>query len=141
MDALIWIVRLFRAYRPRADLAVNGAGAFFCDEEDDVSDLLMIKRGDTAPPLTLTLTDGGTPVDLTGATVRVIALDRVGATVIDDDTLSGSDVGVVVRPWQSADTATARQLTVEVEVTWPDTTVQTFPAAGTLTVRIVPDLA
>lgn len=157
MDALIWIVRLFRACRPTltvtrntataaftpntAALAVvpNRAGAHFY-EEDHVTDLLTVKRGDTAPPLTLTLTDDDVPVDLTGATVRVIGVDRAG-TVVIDDALTGSDVGVVVRPWAAADTATVRDLTVEAEVTWPDTTTQTFPAEGSLTVRIVPDLA
>jgi hypothetical protein len=156
VDAVIWIVRLFRACRPGATLTTathtatltpntaaltatvpgaglevalnlsvavllgNGAGAHFCDEEDHVTDLLTVKRGDTAPPLTLTLTDNDVPVDLTGATVRVIG---------------------VVRPWAAVDTATVRDLTVEAEVTWPDLSVQTFPAEGSLTVRIVPDLA
>lgn len=176
MDAVIWIVRLFRACRPGATLTTathtatltpntaaltatvpgaglevalnlsvavllgNGAGAHFCDEEDHVTDLLTVKRGDTAPPLTLTLTDNDVPVDLTGATVRVIGVDRAG-TVVIDDVLTGSDVGVVVRPWAAVDTATVRDLTVEAEVTWPDLSVQTFPAEGSLTVRIVPDLA
>ena len=177
MDAVIWIVRLFRACRPGATLTTathtatltpntaaltatvpgaglevalnlsvavllgNGAGAHFCDEEDHVTDLLQVKRGDTAPPMPLTLTDDGVPVDLSSATrIRVIAVAG-GTAVIDDPGLSGSDVGVVVRPWLPAETATVQEYQVEVKVTWPDTTIRTFPADGALTVRVVPDLA
>ena len=159
MNVALWVIeRLPRVCRPRLTVAANTAtatvaantatlqaspnraGAHFC-EEDHVTDLLQVKRGDTAPPMTLTLTDDGVPVDLSSATrIRVIAVAG-GTAVIDDPGLSGSDVGVVVRPWLPAETATVQEYQVEVKVTWPDTTIRTFPADGALTVRVVPDLA
>lgn len=159
MNVALWVIeRMPRVCRPRLIVAantgvaaltantatlqasLNRAGAHFC-EEDHVTDLLTVKRGDTAPPLTLTLTDDGAPVDLSTATrIRVIGVAG-GTAVIDDPGLTGSDVGVVVRPWLPAETATVREYQFEVEVTWSDTTIRTFPADGALTVRVVPDLA
>lgn len=105
-----------------------------------------IKRGDTLPPLTLTLTDAGAPVDLTTASrVRLIARaagDRgTGPAYIDVDLPDRPDDGVITYPLRAADSATAGSYRVEVEITWPGAAVQTFPGDGYAELLVLPDLA
>ena len=103
--------------------------------------MITIKRGDTAPDLSVTLTDNGTPVDLsTAVVVEVIA--AMNGTRRFTRTVTGSSLGVVVMPWQATDTAIPGMLEIECEVTWPGSTapIQTFPADGVLRVNIEPDL-
>lgn len=98
---------------------------------------LEIKRGDTLPPLTITLTDDGA-VDLTAAqSIRVIGT-RAGVEVFDR-TATGDAAGVVVMDFQTGDTDTVGRILVEVEVTWDDG-VQTFPPDTYLAVDVTPDL-
>ena len=105
----------------------------------------VVKRGDTLPALTLTVTDDGTPVDLTEATgIRLLvraSADRGSGDPYLEATLADRPAnGVLTYAWQAGDTATAGTYRVEVEVTWPDGAVQTFPGAGYGDLRIVPDL-
>ena len=103
--------------------------------------MITMKRGDTAPPLSVTLTDNGTPVDLTTATtIRVRA--AMNGTPVFTHTVTGTNQGVITMPWQATDTAIPGMLEIECEVTWPGTTapVQTFPADGRLRVNIEPDI-
>lgn len=100
---------------------------------------LEMKQHDLLPAVTITLTDGATPVDLTGAaSIKVIAA-RYGVPAFTR-AVTGSDVGVIVMPWQVGDTAVAGSIDLEVEVTWPGAKPQTFPARGYLRVEILPDL-
>jgi hypothetical protein len=102
--------------------------------------MMTIKRGDTIPPLSITLTDNGAVVDLTTATTIKIIAVRAGAPVFTR-TVTGTSLGVVNMPWQTTDTAVAGMMTLEVEVTWPQPfAVQTFPADSVLYVNVVPDL-
>ena len=98
-----------------------------------------LKQHDTAPPLVATLTDAGVPIDLTAATgIKVIGA-QAGAVKFSR-TVTGSNVGVVTMPWSAGDTATPGIIQIEVEVTWPDGKVQSFPASGYLTVNVERDL-
>lgn len=97
-----------------------------------------VKQYDTGPPLIITLTNGTTPLDLTTASVKVVG-NMFGAVVFAR-TAPGSSAGVVTMPWQRTDTAVPGKMNVEVHVTWPDGTVQTFPPRGYLTVNIAADL-
>lgn len=101
---------------------------------------LKLKRGDTLPPLVATLTDGGTIVDLTTATAVRVLLRRGSTVVINRNITGAGPDGVVTMPWQAGDTATAGVLTGEIEVTWPSSRVQTFPAEHTFRVEIEPDI-
>lgn len=101
--------------------------------------IMYIKRGDTAPSLQSTLTDNGETLDLTSATaIRVIGAQ--GGAVLFDRTAAGDDSGVVTMPWDAADTATIGVIFVEWEVTWPNGTIQTFPAGGYQRVSVTRDL-
>jgi hypothetical protein len=98
-----------------------------------------MKRGDTAPALRATLTDDGTPIDLTPATVKVIG-KRNGVAVFSRPATSKNSSGVATMTWQTADTALPGLIAIEFELTWPDSTVQTLPANGYLSVLIDQDL-
>lgn len=100
---------------------------------------MRIKRGDTAPPLRGTVTDGGIPVDLTAATVTVIG-KRNNVPVFSRAATTKTDQGVVTMVWGPTDTAVAGLISVEIQTTWPDGTVMTFPPAGYLNVMVDPDL-
>lgn len=103
-----------------------------------------IKQNDTSPALGATLKDGdGNAVDLSGATVRFHMRAR-GATTAKVDaaaTVTGASTGEVSYAWIAADTDTAGKFQAEFEVTYADTTVETFPNNGYITVDIDGDLA
>lgn len=100
---------------------------------------MRIKRGDTAPPLRGTVTDDGSPVDLTPATVIVIG-KRNDVLVFSRAATTKTNAGVVTMAWGPTDTAVAGLIRIEFQTTWPDGTVMTFPPAGYLTVMVDPDL-
>lgn len=107
----------------------------------NASPILYIKRHDTAPDLKATLTDNGVPVDLTTATlIRMLGQHDTDLNVNFARTVTGNAQGVVTMPWQASDTAVPGLLNVEVECTFPDGKVQTFPGKTYLQVLIVEDL-
>jgi len=103
-----------------------------------------IKRNDTAPAYTATLTDEDDEVvDLTDATVT-FTMTLVGATTpkvsAEADVVSAED-GTVSYSWGETDTDTAGLYRAEFEVTFEDLSVRTFPARDYFYVNIVADLA
>lgn len=104
---------------------------------------LQFKHGDTAPAFRAQLLDDTTPVNLVpAASVRLI-VTRGGAVVVDDEmTVEDQDdnPGWVTRDWADDDLETVGDYQAEVEVTWDEGMVQTFPALGFATVRVNPDL-
>lgn len=102
---------------------------------------MRIKRGDTKPDLVIDLTDNGLPLSLaTAGSIRVIG--RLNETTLFNDTAPTVNAlnGVVTHRWLPAQTANTGRVLVEVEVTWGDLSVQTFPEVGYLLVQIDPDL-
>jgi hypothetical protein len=100
---------------------------------------LRMKQHDTAPALRATLTDGGTPIDLTAPAVKVIG-KRNGALVFSRAATTKTNLGVVTMTWGPTDTALPGLISIEFELTYPDNTVMTIPPAGYLAVLIDPDL-
>ena len=102
--------------------------------------MITMKRGDTKPDLSITLSDNGQVVDVSVATtIKVIA--SMNGVPVFSRTVTGSSTGIVTMNWQPTDTAVAGMLELEVEVAWPQPfSVQTFPASGRLRVSIEPDL-
>lgn len=99
-----------------------------------------IKRRDTRPSFDLTLSDDGSALDLTTAqSIRIIGT-QAGAVLFEKD-VTGTDEGVVTLEWADGDTDVAKDIFVEVEVTWGDGTVQTFPRKGYIKIKVNPDLA
>ncbi len=102
-----------------------------------------LKTGDTSPVFSVTLKDAdGVAVDLTGATVVFNMNDEDGDQVVDRGScdLIVAASGTVKYAWQAGDTDTAGYFTAEFEVTYSDTTVETFPNSGYLSVHIADDL-
>jgi hypothetical protein len=104
-----------------------------------------VKRGDTAPVFRAQCLDYTTPVDLTAATqVRFLMQTVEGTPVVtalmtkDDQTASP---GWVRYAWLANDLATAGIFTAEVEVTWADGKVQTFPRGEYVYVIVTDDIA
>ena len=102
-----------------------------------------IKRNDTRPywPVTLTYSDGS-PVVLTGATVRFIARGDSGVVKIDTAAVvtAAADGEVEWRP-TAGQTDEAGAFLCEWEVTFDDGTVQTFPTTEYDRLRVIGDLA
>lgn len=102
----------------------------------------QMRRNDTAPPITATLTAGGTAVDLTGATVQFHMMDSAGRVVVDAAaTVVSPTDGTVRYDWDAADTEVSGRFKAEWEVTFADTTVRTFPVQGHTHVLIHDDIA
>lgn len=112
-----------------------------------------IGQGDTASPLTRTLTDAlGNAVNIQGATVRLTMTPIHGGTPVvpnntalnlqvgdgTDGTRGRVSYGQGAAPWGSA-TATAGDYLAAFTVTFADGTIETFPNGGYLLVTITPD--
>ncbi len=103
-----------------------------------------IKTNDTGPVLSVTLTDAnGNPVGLAGAYAR-FHMKAFGATSLKIDAPATVDIslpaGTVRYDWVAGDTDTAGTYYGEIEVTYGDATVETFPNNGYFTIIIKEDL-
>lgn len=102
-----------------------------------------IKTNDTGPVLSVTLTDAnGNGIALAGASAR-FHMKAFGATSLKVDevaTITDDVHGVVQYNWSSSDTDTAGTYYGEIEVTYGDATVETFPNNGYFTIIIKEDL-
>jgi hypothetical protein len=78
---------------------------------------LLIKRGSTAPFLTIDLTEGGAPADLTTATLVRLTGRKGGVTLITADLPSRDPAGRVVYQWAPTDLATVGVWRFQVDVT------------------------
>jgi len=102
-----------------------------------------MKQNDTQPRMLATLQDGdGAAINLTGASVRFHMRTLGGSTVVDAAaTIITAASGLVRYDWVAADTDTVGSYQAEFEVTYPDTTVETFPNSGYIRVEITDDIA
>lgn len=106
---------------------------------------LVMKRGDTTPTFRARCLDDTTPVDLSSAASVKLLMRRYGAStsalsatmVVEDQATSP---GWVYRAWSPSDLSVAGEYHAEVEVTWANGTVQTFPPTGWVTIRVADDL-
>jgi len=101
-----------------------------------------IKQNDTSPSLQATLKDASlNPIDLTGATVMFHMKSVDGTVKVDRQmTITNEAGGVVQYDWQSGDTDTVGTYYVEFEVTYADSSVETFPNNGNRAVSVVREL-
>ena len=107
--------------------------------------MIVLKQHDRRPFFLAVLKGDGLPVDLTQATsARLIATLEGASTPAITGVLTfvvPRSSGQVSYAWQTNDTSTVGSYRAEVEVTWSDGTLQTFPNAGYIPLTILPDLA
>ena len=88
-----------------------------------------IKRGDTSPTLVQTLLDSaGAAVSLAGATANIHVFTRRGVSVVDEAVIVfDAEAGII-----NYDFAGIAQgnYDYEIEVTYSDASIETFPNAG-----------
>lgn len=97
-----------------------------------MADKILLVQGDTAPPLNVTLTDTntGSAINITGATVRLkfraLGSETLTATLVGS--VTDGAAGKVSFFWSDDPTALAGDAgdyEAEIEVTYSDSTVQT----------------
>lgn len=102
-----------------------------------------IKTNDTGPKLAITLEDALlTPAKLLGSSAR-FHMKAFGASSLKVDgpvTIENAFTGQISYSWQQGDTDTAGTYYGEIEVTYGDATVETFPNNGYFTIIIKEDL-
>ena len=102
-----------------------------------------IKQNDTGPAMLATLQDAnGTAVNLTGANVRFHMQSINGGSPVVDAaaTIVTAASGLVRYNWLAADTGTVGTYQAEFEVTYADTSIETFPNDGYIAVQIINDI-
>jgi hypothetical protein len=100
---------------------------------------LTLKQHDNWPPLNATLSDAVGPMDLTGATVKLI-LVGVTVTITGACTLVDAVNGVVRYTWANGDLAVAGDYSGEFEVTFSTGKIETFPSDSYFTLTVKADL-
>jgi 5-hydroxyisourate hydrolase-like protein (transthyretin family) len=101
-----------------------------------------IKQNDTSPSLQATLKDAsGSAINLSGASVQ-IHMEAVDGTLKVNKTMTVTDQvnGIVEYDWVSGDTDTAGTYYVEFQVTYSDSTIETFPNNNKEVIIIRPEL-
>jgi len=101
-----------------------------------------MKQGDTGVTFTDTLTAGGSPVDLTGATVKFLLKNRHTGTLQIDGaaTIVSAINGQVSYQPTADDVAIAGVFLREWEITLPSGKILTVPNSTRPTLEILPDL-
>lgn len=101
-----------------------------------------IKQNDTSPSIQAALKDAsGTAINLTGASVQFHMEDVTGTLKVDAAmTVTDASNGVVQYDWVSGDTNTVGTYYVEFEVTYADSSIETFPNNNKEVIIIRPEL-
>lgn len=103
----------------------------------------FLKRGDQLPALVVILKDAtGAVVNLTGATVRFIMVNRYdGSPVIDASaTVVDAAAGKVAYSWDAGETTVSGFYSAEFEVTFASGLSRTFPNDTNIQIQITDDL-
>ena len=103
-----------------------------------------IKQNDTAPKLTVTLSDSrGRPRILTGATIVFhmrLQSDKTVKITSGSATIDDASLGICHYPFTAANTDTAGIYEGEFQVTYADSTVETFPNNDYIIITITDDV-
>lgn len=102
-----------------------------------------IRQNDTSPALSATLTDyDDNPINLTGASVKIHVKDLSGVSKVNAScVVTNAPEGLVSYAWNSSDTDTPGTYYLEFEVTYSDTSIETFPNKGNLSIVVTKELS
>lgn len=106
--------------------------------------MFYIKQNDTSPALKVELkASDGTAINLTGATVHFHMRDIETQVVKVDSaaTVTQATQGHVQYNWQTGDTNNAGVFEYEFQVTYSDSTIETFPNNGYSKLKITPEIS
>ncbi len=103
---------------------------------------LTLKRFDTYPPISVTLSDQSGPIDLTSASAVHMEMRSTQGTVIASlgCVIASAPGGFVQHTWIAAETSMADTWSTEWEILWQSGGVQTVPNDGVKSISIVPDI-
>jgi len=101
-----------------------------------------IKAHDTEPSIQATLSSGGSPINLVGATVKFIMADKAtGAVKVNAAAvIVDAAAGIVRYDWLSTDSATAASYQAEWQITDSGGGIRTVPTTTYITVDVLADL-
>jgi hypothetical protein len=101
-----------------------------------------IKQNDTSPSLEATLKDANlTAISLVGASVKFHMKSFDGVVKINQAmTITDASNGVIQYDWVAGDTDTVGTYYVEFQVTYSNSSIETFPNSGSLVVSVVREL-
>jgi len=108
-----------------------------------VTEVIRLKKNDTQPAIEAALEyEDGTPIDLTGASVRFIMAKTDGTVVVNANaTIVDATAGKVRYEWQQGDLSEEGRYNAEFEVTFPNGDVLTAPSQGYFIIEVQRDLA
>lgn len=103
---------------------------------------VVLKRNDRQPPIEASLEQAaGTPINLTGASVKFIMRNEATVKVNATATIIDANRGVVKYEWGLTDTDTAGTYQAEFEITFADGRKLTVPNDEYIVVVVLEDLA
>jgi BppU N-terminal domain len=106
-----------------------------------MAETFVIKQNDTKTALLVNLIDSkNKPVNLTDCTVRFIMANSTGMLFKRLATIQDTSNGVVLVSFSPEETAKNGQMRAELEVTYPDGKIETFPNNDYINIYIMPDL-
>lgn len=102
---------------------------------------IFLKQNDTRNTLKLTLLNkDDVPVNLEGCSVRFL-MKKDNDIVVDSEAIvHDAENGIVWYPFQDGDLRESGTHNAEVEVTYPDFKIETFPTIGYISIVVSKDL-
>lgn len=111
-----------------------------------MSQKFVIKQHDLLPHLQIQLLSGTDPVDLLNATSVTFLMSnrktglKISSPMVIADQSDPDQLGIVTYRWQLGDTDIAGDYNAEIQVNWPASSPQTFPAHSYMTISVEKDL-
>jgi len=106
--------------------------------------MFYIKQNDTSPALEVTLQDSdGNPVNVFGASVEFHMRPQANDTVkvSSPGEVVDGPAGIVRYNWSTGDTDTPGDFWAEFQITYSDSTIETFPNTTYIEVKILEEIA
>lgn len=103
-----------------------------------------IKQNDTSPSIRANILDyEGNPVNITGGSVRLHMkeIGGDGSLIVKNMAILDAANGLVQYDWVTGDTTEVANYNAEIQVTYADGEIETYPNAGYFTIVVTAELA